>query len=1753
MKTLEAFNFEQGLLVEFARDVLVDFLDDDDPQMRLQAALTCAKQALNVDKRHAAEMSSSISEVIEKLLIVGIADPEPSIRRSVLASFDERFDNYLAMAENLRSLFIALNDEIFEVRELAIAIIGRLTIRNPAFVMPSLRKMLVQLLTELEFSGDPTDKEESARLLGHLISSSKMLTKPYVVGIREALLPKLEDENPRVASAVLGAIGTLAQVAGVGMKAYLGKLMPFIVESLQDQSSVHKREVAVRALGQLCGSTGYVIKPLEDYPNLLDILINMVKQERSPTLRTDLIRTLGILGALDPYRHKVTQLRQSSGRMEEEHQEQDVATVLAVLHVSPSDEAYCAAFAVMALVRILSDPSLNKHHRQVMETLISILGQLDKNEISSLIPHFMPTFFKVLNNSDHSFREFLFQQLLQLVEICRDELREFLPRVFDVIRQYWHSNMFTIIRLLEEISRKIPEDLKVHLPGLIPEILSLLHAGDSSGDDWEPTLKVLHCLEVLGRNLDDYRHLVIPSIMRLVEQVYVPVNVRQAAILTIGRLSFQLDVADYASRISHPLARVLEGNNERLIGATMDTLCALLYQLRADYAIVIPLINKVLAKQRITHAAYEDLLSRLLKDLPMDEPVLRSPSTAINGPHPGVVSARASGNYRNEIKRDLRVNEQNLQKAWVTSQRATKDDWMEWMRKFSIELLRETPSHSLRCCFSLAQMYRPLSTELFNTAFLSCWNAMQEQYRDQLVQSLKQALLSDEIPAEITQIILNLAEFMERDGKSINIESETLGMIAEKCHAYAKALHYKEIKFRKLPSKENAEELISIYTQLQQPQAAAGVVTYAQDHHNMQLEETWSGYEKLQRWDKALAAYNMIEKQKGPAVELSIAKMRCLTALANWPQLAIEIENVWKQTDDKDKSKIAPMGAAATWHLSRSSEMDKFVEWIPPQSYEGSFYQAISALNKDFLVTAMGCIDRARQALDGELTALLAESYNRAYEELVHVQQLSEMEEIIQYKQAAKDNPERRAAILKSWTKRLDGCEKNIDLWREMLSVRGLVVEPHEIPRIWLRYADLCRKAGRLADARDVIQKLNTPSKKDKSLKPNPWVRYDAFKQKWAEGKKADAFKGLEKFSKQKIEPALLARCHLKLGEWMIDLKGMDSKSISSILNQFRLATENDEMSYKAWHRWALANFDAVSAAEKADGTVAPSKIKEHIVPAVHGFFRSIALSNEGESLQDTLRLLTLWFRHGDKTAVEDALTKGFATTSIDTWLQVIPQIIARINAPSAATRHLIEELLTSVAREHPQALVYPLTVAAQSQATGIHPAKVILEDMRTRSPQLVDQAQLVSQELIRVSVIWHEMWHEALEDACRMYFTDGNPDGMIERLAVNQEMLEKGPKTITELQFAQAFGRDLTEAYQWCLKYKKSKNPVHLNHAWDLYYHIFRKLTKMKEQMKEFDLEYVSPYLMEARDLELAVPGTYKAGEPVICIKSFKRKLNVMSSKQRPRRTHMIGSDGKTHSFLLKGHEDLRQDERVMQLFGLVNTLLAANSDTSRSHLTISRYSVIPLSPYSGLLGWVPNCDTLHGLIQNYRKMKNIEMVLEKKRLHERSTHYDTHTLIQKVEMFQHAIDATEGDDINHMLWLKSHNSEVWLERRLSYIRSMGVMSMVGYILGLGDRHPSNLMMDRVKGKIIHIDFGDCFEVAMHRDKFPEKVPFRLTRMLINAMEAGGIEGNFRSTCENVMRVLRENKESLMAVLEAFVHDPLINWRLLNTENQVC
>ncbi|WWC90661.1 uncharacterized protein L201_005597 [Kwoniella dendrophila CBS 6074] len=116
------------------------------------------------------------------------------------------------------------------------------------------------------------------------------------------------------------------------------------------------------------------------------------------------------------------------------------------------------------------------------------------------------------------------------------------------------------------------------------------------------------------------------------------------------------------------------------------------------------------------------------------------------------------------------------------------------------------------------------------------------------------------------------------------------------------------------------------------------------------------------------------------------------------------------------------------------------------------------------------------------------------------------------------------------------------------------------------------------------------------------------------------------------------------------------------------------------------------------------------------------------------------------------------------------------------------------------------------------------------------------------------------------------------------------------------------------------------------------------------------------------------------------------------------------------------------------------------------------------------------------------------------------------------------------------------WLASRLAYGRTLAVMSMIGYVLGLGDRHGENILFDGLSGDTVHVDLNCLFDKGKTFE-IPERVPFRLTQNMVDALGVTGVEGVFRKAAEISMSILRNNSDSLMSVLEAFVHDPLIEW----------
>lgn len=312
--------------------------------------------------------------------------------------------------------------------------------------------------------------------------------------------------------------------------------------------------------------------------------------------------------------------------------------------------------------------------------------------------------------------------------------------------------------------------------------------------------------------------------------------------------------------------------------------------------------------------------------------------------------------------------------------------------------------------------------------------------QEELVRAISTALESSSLPPEITQTLLNLAEFMEHDDKNLPIPISMLSGYALKCRAYAKALHYKELEVLQEPSAHAIEELIRINNSLQQPDVSVGILIHANQVHNLELKEEW--YVELERWEDALAAFERKQQENPDSFELTIGRMRCLHALGEWESLGNLAQYNWSRGTFEMKRKIAPLAAAAAWGLAQWESMELYISVLKHDSADRAWFRSILSIHRGQFHKAQSHINKARDLLDTELTTLVGESYNRAYEfvyffflclsdgkvmltclvcssAVVRIQMLSELEEIISYKEAtAAGNFDRRLVIQKTWMKR---------------------------------------------------------------------------------------------------------------------------------------------------------------------------------------------------------------------------------------------------------------------------------------------------------------------------------------------------------------------------------------------------------------------------------------------------------------------------------------------------------------------------------------------------------------------------------------------------------------------------------------------------------------------------------------------------------------------------------------------------------------
>ncbi|XP_035241866.1 serine-protein kinase ATM [Anguilla anguilla] len=326
---------------------------------------------------------------------------------------------------------------------------------------------------------------------------------------------------------------------------------------------------------------------------------------------------------------------------------------------------------------------------------------------------------------------------------------------------------------------------------------------------------------------------------------------------------------------------------------------------------------------------------------------------------------------------------------------------------------------------------------------------------------------------------------------------------------------------------------------------------------------------------------------------------------------------------------------------------------------------------------------------------------------------------------------------------------------------------------------------------------------------------------------------------------------------------------------------------------------------------------------------------------------------------------------------------------------------------------------------------------------------------------------------------------------------------------------------------------------------------SRHKNEKKAIPIPSDQP-IMKIKDLDdIAIPTMEIKVDPtgryddLVTIESFRPHYHLAGGLNLPKIIDCVGSDGKARRQLVKGQDDLRQDAVMQQVFQMCSTLLQRNAETRKRKLNIRRYKVVPFSQRSGVLEWcsgtVPLGDFLvdpqKGAHHRFRPADWTSLACRRK-MHD-AVRSGSDTAQAFSEVCQNFRPVFRYFCMERFL-----DPAVWMEKRLAYTRSVATSSIVGYIVGLGDRHIQNILIDELSAELVHIDLGVAFEQGKILPT-PETVPFRLSRDIVDGMGISGVEGVFRRCCEKTMEVMRSSQEALLTIVEVLLYDPLFDWTM--------
>ncbi|CAN8270818.1 unnamed protein product [Cochlearia groenlandica] len=406
-----------------------------------------------------------------------------------------------------------------------------------------------------------------------------------------------------------------------------------------------------------------------------------------------------------------------------------------------------------------------------------------------------------------------------------------------------------------------------------------------------------------------------------------------------------------------------------------------------------------------------------------------------------------------------------------------------------------------------------------------------------------------------------------------------------------------------------------------------------------------------------------------------------------------------------------------------------------------------------------------------------------------------------------------------------------------------------------------------------------------------------------------------------------------------------------------------------------------------------------------------------------------------------------------------------------------------------------------------------------------------------------------------------------------------KKPETSHEVWFYEEYIERIKSAIS---TFKIPPSHAALGEVWRTFDSISASLASHQKK-SSISLKEVAPSLSLLSSCDIPMPGLEKQPslsasdmcintplQGIVTVSSFSDHVTILPTKTRPKKLIMFGSDGNKYIYLLKGREDLRLDARIMQLLQAINSFFCSSLATDGT-IGIRYYSVTPISGRAGLIQWVDNVISIYSIFRSWQtRVKLAEMppsapgsaknrdpppvprpsdmfygkiipALKEKGIRRVISRRDwPHDVKRKVLL--DLMKDVPKQLLHQELWCASEGFKAFTTKFKRYSGSVAAMSIVGHMLGLGDRHLDNILMDFSSGDVVHIDYNVCFDKGQ-RLKVPEIVPFRLTQTMEAALGLTGVEGTFRANCEAVLGVLRKNKDILLMLMEVFVWDPLVEW----------